>query len=48
MTVVDETGLVREQGLARLEELCGYLLPSGKKVSNHWRCGSVNGEEASS
>jgi hypothetical protein len=46
--VVAETEQIKEQGLARLEDLCRYLLPGGKKEGTHWRCGSINGEKGRS
>jgi hypothetical protein len=46
--VVAETQQIKEQGLARLEELCRYLLPAGKKDGTHWRCGNVNGDKGKS
>jgi hypothetical protein len=46
--IVAETGQIKEQGLARLEELCHYLLPSGKKIGTHWKCGSINGDKGKS
>lgn len=32
----------------RMEELCGILLPGGKRVGHEWLCGSVNGEAGKS
>lgn len=34
--------------LDRLEEVCQYLLPNGKKKGNHWAVGGLNGEAGES
>lgn len=39
---------LRMQGSSRLEELCAYLLPGGRKSGNRWVCGSIDGEKGSS
>jgi hypothetical protein len=39
-----ETDLIRQHALSRLEELCSYLLPNGRKEGCRWLAGSVAGE----
>jgi hypothetical protein len=44
MNCILETDLIRDRALARLEELCSYLLPGGHKEGNRWLAGSASGE----
>jgi|SRR5271165_6863168 len=46
MSTVLETEQIKAQGLARLEELCRYLLPNGNKEGNHWKAGNSDGDPA--
>lgn len=46
--VVSETEQIRQRGLERLEELCRYLLPGGRKEGSHWKAGNINGEPGKS
>lgn len=32
----------------RMEEVCQYLLPNGKRTGNKWECGSISGEAGKS
>jgi hypothetical protein len=48
MSVIAETHQIKEQALARLEEICEYLLPGGRKEGTHWRAGNINGDRGKS
>jgi hypothetical protein len=46
--VLETTQQIRERAVARLEELCLYLLPGGHKEGSHWRAGNINGDPGKS
>jgi hypothetical protein len=39
-----DTDEIRARAQERMEELCAYLLPGGKKERHRWLCGSAHGE----
>lgn len=44
MTLEEETDQLRVRALERMEELCRYLLPLGRKEGRRWCAGSAKGE----
>jgi hypothetical protein len=44
MTREEETDVLQAMALDRMEELCRYLLPYGRKEGRRWVAGSANGE----
>lgn len=48
MTYEEETEWVRRCGMKRLEELCAYLIPGGRRSAHWWRAGDINGSKGQS
>jgi hypothetical protein len=44
MTREEETAILQAMALDRMEELCRYLLPCGRKEGRRWKAGSSKGE----
>jgi hypothetical protein len=45
---VSDVGRIKELLLERIEELAPHLYPNGRRILNHWRVGSVDGEPGKS
>jgi hypothetical protein len=48
MTPDEQTNLLRQHAHDRMEELCAYLIPGGRKSGRHWVAGSIDGEKGDS
>jgi hypothetical protein len=48
MTSDQETDLIRQRAQERMEELCAYLIPGGRKSGHHWVSGSIDGGKGDS
>jgi hypothetical protein len=48
MTPEQETDLIRQRSQERMEGLCAYLIPSGRKSGRHWVAGSIDGGKGDS
>jgi hypothetical protein len=48
MTPDKQTNLIRQRAQERMEELCAYLIPGGRKSGHHWVAGSIDGEKGNS
>ncbi len=43
MPHINDSAEINQMLLARMQELCSYLLPAGKPKGNHWMVGNING-----
>jgi hypothetical protein len=48
MTPDEQTNIIRQRAQERMEELCAYLIPEGRKSGRHWVAGSIDGEKGDS
>lgn len=48
MTPDEQTDLIRQRAQERMEELCAYLIPGGRKSGHHWVAGSIDGGKGGS
>jgi hypothetical protein len=48
MTPDKQTDLIRQRAQQRMEELCAYLIPGGRKSGHHWVAGSIDGGKGDS
>ena len=39
-----DTQQIKQLGLDRMEDLCRYLLPAGRKEGKHWKVGNSRGD----